>query len=220
MTVADQPTTQTWTDAYELWAEDLIVVPPPEAAFEAGWGAARDHAPTPAPAIRAADSERVEQIRARVDAATEGPWEALDLDYEINGEAINPGSGWWWVWRTASKPHYGGVMEAETDFTIKGDDGRTYHVAGAVGETKIHDGESPQERIDAEFIAHARDDIPWLLALLAEQAATIEAVRTARAGHPRCELHEDDEGWVNCGWKRAVADIDTALGLQRTAGHG
>lgn len=34
---SEQQVEETWVDAYERWAGGLIVVPPPEAAFEAGW---------------------------------------------------------------------------------------------------------------------------------------------------------------------------------------
>ncbi|MEV4127109.1 hypothetical protein [Nocardia sp. NPDC049707] len=38
-----------------------------------------------------------------------------------------------------------------------------------------------------------------------------DCVRSALSGHPRCDVHPDT-GPVSCGWKRAVADVQHALG--------
>lgn len=43
-----------------------------------------------------------------------------------------------------------------------------------------------------------------------QQAAVVDRVRTALAGHPRCDVHPDGDE-VSCGWKRAVADVQHAL---------
>lgn len=101
---------------------------------------------------------RLQKLLDLAEAATEGPWEVVDLDHEINGTRMNEdGAGWWWVWRTAKKPYYGGVLENSTDYSIRGDDGRVYYVQGSVGELTVKDGSGhPQEKADGEFIAAAR----------------------------------------------------------------
>lgn len=43
-----------------------------------------------------------------------------------------------------------------------------------------------------------------------ELRTTLARIREALARHPRCDIHPDDDP-VTCGWKRAVADIQTAL---------
>ena len=42
------------------------------------------------------------------------------------------------------------------------------------------------------------------------RAKTLAPIRAALAGHPRCDIHPDDDP-IKCGWKRAVADIQAAL---------
>ena len=59
---------------------------------------------------------------------------------------------------------------------------------------------------DAEFIAHAPEDIRALL-------DEVKAVRDAVARHPdvmECSEYSDDEP-VSCGWKRAYEDVVWAL---------
>ena len=61
-------------------------------------------------------------------------------------------------------------------------------------------------RGDAEFIAHAPEDIQALL-------DEVKAVRDAVARHPdvmKCSEYSDDEP-VSCGWKRAYEDVVWAL---------
>ena len=59
---------------------------------------------------------------------------------------------------------------------------------------------------DAEFIAHAPEDIRALIDV-------VKAVRDAVARHPdvmECSEYSDDEP-VSCGWKRAYEDVVWAL---------
>lgn len=118
---------------------------------------------------------RMEQIRARAEAATPGPW-------------INGGQGWIFADALRRSARSGDMADL---------------LASVV--TDDH---------DSDFIAHARDDIPWLLALIAEQAATIERVRG---------LHKADRGMPNacceCG-TRFPCETITALGSHRTEGQG
>jgi hypothetical protein len=107
-------------------------------------------------------------MRDRAAKATEGPWEPVDLDYEVNGETVTGADhGWWWVWQSSKKPYYGGVLNDSTQFSVTSThDGKTYKVAGAVGEANISDGKTKQEKLDAEFISAARTDVPRLARIL------------------------------------------------------
>lgn len=144
-------------------------------------------------AAQASSGDRAEQLRGileRAAAATEGPWESIDLDHEINGERMNGGKGWWWVWETAKRPYYGGVLEADRDYTISGQDGRVYHVAGGVGAVAADDGNgSHQEQADATFLAHARTDVPWLHSEVTRQDNIIEAVLRLHQPESRTEYN-------------------------------
>ena len=50
---------------------------------------------------------------------------------------------------------------------------------------------------DAEFIASARDDVPWLLSLLDAETARADAARVER-DEARAALAKAQEGWANC----------------------
>lgn len=157
---------------------------------------------------------RLAEIRARLNAATEGPWESIDLDYEFNGERMNGGRGWWWVWQTAKRPYYAGVLEAEQDYTIAGEDGRTYHVAGAVGTVVADDGEgSDQEQADATFLAGARSDIPWLLDLIVQHEATIYQLESVLAEVTNVVDPIQVRGDLKSGWNMLRKEIRHALGI-------
>lgn len=105
----------------------------------------------------------LDAIEARANAATEGPWECLDLsdaDFDSKNER-----GWWWVWR-AGIQHYAGVLNT-----------RDRDEAGVIGEASITDSDDgDQERADAEFIAHARTDVPALVAEVRAERAKLEKV--------------------------------------------
>lgn len=96
-------------------------------------------------AEQAPATERVEQIRARLDAATDGPW--------FQGRENDP---------------YESVCDVYSKRSP--DEPDSHDIA-----TYIWSAE------DAALIAHSRDDIPWLLNQLAEQAATIEDLGQTRA---------------------------------------
>jgi len=103
------------------------------------------------------DGDTVDQlaaIEARAQAATEGPWKASDFGHP-------------------------GRDEPSSIIIHK----------GAFNWRAIHDGEyvaamtawDSQEDADADFIAHARTDVPALLALVREQQATIDRVEAQAA---------------------------------------
>jgi len=99
------------------------------------------------------DNERLAEIRARVEAATPGPWVADPPVAKVDNN--------WNRWT---------VMHPT--------DGRlgTWFVASLVPDVdRLQDVE--QEHSDAEFIAHARQDVPDLLDtmdVLIQQLATVE----------------------------------------------
>ena len=88
-------------------------------------------------------TDKIDEIRARCEAATPGKWEA---DYN-----------------TPFSTDVTGIM-ADEGYVILADGG--------------FDDEYPREE-DAEFIAHAREDIPYLIELLAEQDAEIKRLKIA-----------------------------------------
>jgi len=90
--------------------------------------------------------DRLTEIEARAEAATEGPWEVARFDYEDG--AIN-----WQVW-----------CGAGTD----NDKAHGYN---------CDDLWAPNVRKTSEFIAHARTDIPYLLARLRSAERVVEAAR-------------------------------------------
>ena len=42
------------------------------------------------------------------------------------------------------------------------------------------------------------------------RAQALAPIREALAGHPRCDIHPDDDP-ITCGWKRAVFDVQSTL---------
>lgn len=77
--------------------------------------------------------DRLDQIRARTNAATNGPWWPFDHTHDIGFEIA------------VGEPEPDGYPAEKLPNGFKTDIGR---------------------REDAEFIAHARQDVPWLLDLL------------------------------------------------------
>ncbi|WP_029923901.1 hypothetical protein [Nocardia otitidiscaviarum] len=67
---------------------------------------------------------------------------------------------------------------------------------------------------ERDSASQARDDAR---ARIAELEATVAAIRTALAAHPRCDVHPDGDP-ISCGWKRAVADLQHALDEAVTGG--
>lgn len=161
----------------------------------------------------ATDSERVEQIRARVEVAGVGPWETYDANEGMD-RAYAP------MWCVANDAFHNPPADEDVEWV---------GIDVYVGDRDV-----------ADFIANARDDVPWLLdevtrltALLAEQAATIERLgqsltderdRVIQAIRDQGEWEPDqtDEygrvelaGYVTIGAREL-----SALGSQRTEGRG
>jgi len=140
----------------------------------------------------------LDAIRARAEAATDGPWERYgDGSHEVYCAANFED--------TAYEP---------PDVTYGSD-----------------------RPADAEFIAHARTDVPALIAeverLRKEREGlvavvsqlkmrgieadgdaiklrnTLDHIREALVSYPTCGVHDSDE--ITCGWKRAVKDAQNVL---------
>lgn len=100
-------------------------------------------------------TDRLAAIRARLEAATPAPWEPRQMS---NDDADDP-NGYWWVWRGENGPYYNGVAQCLID-----------------------DGDvTQQEGSDADFIAHSRGDVPYLLDLVASLTAERDALGKALA---------------------------------------
>lgn len=94
----------------------------------------------------------LDSIEARANAATEGPWLAHDERSDLREE--NPDVNPMWV-----------VAHMEPN--------------GVIWVRDIADiGGGEQDETDAEFIAHARTDVPALVAALREARAEVERLRT------------------------------------------
>lgn len=101
--------------------------------------------------------ERLEEIQRRVDAATEGPWDSASshLVRVLKGDLAVP------IFRS----------EAPIDWH------KNKRLTNAVMRRAYAD-----EVTNAAFIAHAREDVPYLLALLTRQQEEIERLREAVKG--------------------------------------
>lgn len=116
------------------------------------------------------DEARLNEIRARVDAATSGPWEWREDREFRGGFALGPQ----WPERISA-----GDLEAP-------DLGRWVATCDSVvipippeendGETEGRVDTIAIDRVDAAFIAHARTDVPDLLDALAAAHARIVAL--------------------------------------------
>jgi len=124
-------------------------------------------AETPRPERVTLTDDRLDAIRARIEAATPGPWEATEGDLEG---------------KPASEYVRTLLANREADGTSTGE----LHLALAAnpidperGGTVVPalTGDGPQARANAEFIAHAREDVPALLAEVERLAAREQALR-------------------------------------------
>ena len=122
----------------------------------------------------------LQAIGARLAAATPGPWKAQDFVAAPTEDAGSP----------VVKQGNGGLV--------------AYALRSGAVEHEWYD--KPQCDADAEFIAHAPEDIRALI-------EEVKAVRDAVARHPdvlECSEYSDDEP-ISCGWKRAYEDVVWAL---------
>jgi hypothetical protein len=104
---------------------------------------------------------RIEEIRARADAATPGHW---GTDYD--------GAGTYYVHARLRTEMRAGMVSDGVVATIQGEHGddQTYR--------------------NARFAAHAREDVPFLLDRVAELEAQVKRVRAWATSHEYRWLHE------------------------------
>ena len=122
----------------------------------------------------------LQAIEARLAAATPGPWKTQDF---VDAPPEDAGSA-----------------------VVKRGNGGLVAYALRSGAVKHEWYDKPQCDADAEFIAHAPEDIRALIDV-------VKAVIDAVARHPdvmECSEYSDDEP-VSCGWKRAYEDVVWAL---------
>lgn len=125
-------------------------------------------------------------IRARCEAATEGPW----VRWNTVGDLENN-----YAW-TIARPY----DERCTDTDCHPACGKTVLVTGAEGCENCY--VSPQ---DAEFIAHARSDIPSLLDVNDRLLAEIERLNAVIAKVEALAVKWDAYSYVGPGYDTAVA---------------
>ncbi len=110
--------------------------------------------------------DRIAEIRARLDAATEGPW-----------------------------------IHEPSEVLHGTEDVRLHYVSD---QAAIADDDPPMcsfySRADAEFVAHAREDVPFLLSELEAAQARLDKVR---ALHQRCD--DGEQGYRPDGGYGTVA---------------
>lgn len=149
-------------------------------------------------------------IKARVEAATPGPWEAQD-----DGEIFAPEQDGWWpsvvradMSTAASAEDAAFIASARED--VPALVAEVERLRGEVAELKTSLVElQPSSAADrAERAERAAESTKRAHDAL---AAVIERVRQAVSNHPDpCEVHPDDDA-VSCGWKIAYTDVVKAL---------
>jgi hypothetical protein len=116
------------------------------------------------------DGDPLDAIQRRVDAATEGPWRA-------GRGATSDGTQFVRTYEQKAAFLALSLNEGESDLWLVDN--------GAVIPAATGDG--PKAKANAEFIAHARTDIPALLALVRAQQAAIKRVQS---------LHKPEKCWM------------------------
>jgi hypothetical protein len=101
-------------------------------------------------------ADRIEEIKARVAAASPGPWE-------------------WADWNTDDGPERDTLQYVrpllEDEKAFWGRPGSRWEHGRVIGITGCRDCAGDTTESDKEFLAHAREDIPWLLAQLSDLKA-------------------------------------------------
>lgn len=124
--------------------------------------------------------EELQAIRAREQVATVGPWAWESVAEKSNDWVVGT------AWDAQGKPISGRIVDGEwiEDTVIR--------------KMPIGENESDGARIaDAEFIAHARKDIPALLAEVDRLKAELNRLTTCDCDRPlsapRCNVCDNDE---------------------------
>lgn len=147
----------------------------------------------------------LEPIKARVQAAIDGPWESVEL---ISHESVPHGD--WYTWVVIPKGK--GL-------------GKEDRIAEIVEEAQRIDGvlvfNTEQYRANADFIAQARQDIPNLIAEIEHLRAANTTLRALvedafdRDHAPGCAGGYADVYPCKCGFRQWKVDAAKALGMKR-----
>ncbi len=102
----------------------------------------------------------LEAIKARVEKATPGPWGALACGEKDNSWAIGT-----WSWPDGTQPGPGFFDADETDRWIEaGEPDDLTETHAEIIDQVCENSDAMASLADADFIAHARTDIPALIA--------------------------------------------------------
>lgn len=164
------------------------------------------------------DEQRVAEIRARLEAATPGPWgynsySGVFGPPELCGADDGPD------YPESPRPTPGSSEDrlwvAQRSAAYEADP-RICKVPALYGDTAIG-----RHKADAEFISHAREDVPWLLARLAALAAERDEWKRINQSDNQCaarRLAQDERisaisHWecCNCGrtWDHTPESVET-----------
>jgi hypothetical protein len=135
--------------------------------------------------------ERLKEIQKRTEKATEGPWKAGEGFYNRAVLAIGKTD-------TYDGPVWSSIFRADL-IEAQDAEGRKWYTTGSIYE-------------NVDFIAHARQDIPDLLAeidrLKAELNGAYERAAQAKPVESETHLLQDSgytRGWTDCNRAKATA---------------
>jgi hypothetical protein len=111
------------------------------------------------------DQERLRAIAEREQQATKGPWAWESVAEQSNEYAVGT------AWDTATDQPISGLI-------VRTDDPETDNWLEDMVLVRDSMGLGEGNMADAAFIAHAREDVPYLLSLVARQAQEIQDLRT------------------------------------------
>jgi hypothetical protein len=143
-------------------------------------------------------SDRLAEIRARLDAATPGPWGWNSYNGVYSGPLIQADARLEAEHEAAGAPwDEDGEPSGEWRSRFADVAPRVCSVPPSYGDTA-----TGRHAADAQFIAHARADIPWLLEQLAAQTARLTALeRACYQEVPEGGPHTfSGFGCLLCGW--------------------
>ena len=98
-----------------------------------------------------------------------------------------------------------------SDYTPTTDEVRACSLLTQEGPQAVLDVQSPAGgRQEAFRMIHQFTDADLAAHDAEVRAQALAPIREALAGHPRCDIHPDDDP-ITCGWKRAVFDVQSTL---------